>query len=660
MFRHFIAETYKPNNDTKDGMQLGKRIVLLALLVAGLAASCFVAGQRVRIESRNKAVDIVLDYNEIDQIASASGKTIGDVLGQFKKAGTTGVAVTELTFRDAIDNGWLIPTTDRKYSVSPAVGKRIEAHLKSLYPNHPPVKLVAQAPIEGQPPANTATLVVLPGVSLTYLKQLPIGLPEDALKAVNSARLEVVGRLISYQGATPQGINATMDDAKSNGIKTIIFSGDTVLGFKGAVDDTAQALKRNGLYFGKVEFAKQKGEQKLAEKIEDSVIIVHSINSNEMPTLDQPSIVERFERAARERDVRIAYIRMYETSSADLVGDNTQYLAKIVDGIRQEGYTPTNAHPYQEISVPKFVRVLAGVGVAAGAMLLLLAVADVSIVATILWSLLIIAMCAGLSIFGDTGRKAAALLSAMIFPTLAVLTVAHNTPDSPGFAPRLILRTLGRFLFAVAITVAGGMLIVGLLSGRAFMLRIDQFMGVKLAHLAPILILAILFTGAIAWSSEAWGLQKRRFVRKLKEIGSDPILMWQAAGVAVALVVVAMMVARSGNEPGVGVSPMELKFRAILDKVLYVRPRTKEFLLGYPALIVGIGFALRGLRRWAAPLLVIGAIGLVSALNTFCHIHTPLALSAMRVVNGVVVGGLFGLIGYLVVRNLPGKPEDRK
>ena len=46
--------------------------------------------------------------------------------------------------------------------------------------------------------------------------------------------------------------------------------------------------------------------------------------------------------------------------------------------------------------------------------------------------------------------------------------------------------------------------------------------------------------------------------------------------------------------------------------------------------------ALRGMRQWAAPLIVIGSIGLVSALNTFCHIHTPIQLSVFRIINGAM------------------------
>lgn len=125
----------------------------------------------------------------------------------------------------------------------------------------------------------------------------------------------------------------------------------------------------------------------------------------------------------------------------------------------------------------------------------------------------------------------------------------------------------------------------------------------------------------------------------------------------VLLVMVAIMVARSGNDSGIGVSSIELKIRALLGKELYVRPRTKEFLVGYPAMILGIAYALRGRREWAAPLIVVGSVGLISVFNTFCHIHTPLEISLIRIFNGAVAGILVGALAYWVLRYLPGREK---
>ncbi len=131
---------------------------------------------------------------------------------------------------------------------------------------------------------------------------------------------------------------------------------------------------------------------------------------------------------------------------------------------------------------------------------------------------------------------------------------------------------------------------------------------------------------------------------------NSPVLFRYAIVGMGALVMLMMVVLRSGNEAGVGVSPLELKFRATLDQVLYVRPRTKEILLGYPALWAAIWLARRGERNWSRVLFVAGVVGLVSAVNTFCHIHTPLAVSLVRVVNGAWVGAIAGVALVWIIR----------
>jgi len=110
---------------------------------------------------------------------------------------------------------------------------------------------------------------------------------------------------------------------------------------------------------------------------------------------------------------------------------------------------------------------------------------------------------------------------------------------------------------------------------------------------------------------------------------------------------VAFMIMRSGNESAVEVSGLELKLRALLDQILVVRPRTKEIVFGFPALLMGLSLLLHGRPRTAWVWLTLGAIGLISMTNTFCHLHTPLLVSLLRVANGIWVGLLVGLLWYV-------------
>jgi hypothetical protein len=88
--------------------------------------------------------------------------------------------------------------------------------------------------------------------------------------------------------------------------------------------------------------------------------------------------------------------------------------------------------------------------------------------------------------------------------------------------------------------------------------------------------------------------------------------------------------------------------RAFLERVLFARPRTKEFLIGYPAL--WLLACLRNLRPVYRMVLWLSAtIGFVTLVNSFCHLHTPLLFILLRFVNALALSvPVFGVY-YLAV-----------
>jgi hypothetical protein len=188
-------------------------------------------------------------------------------------------------------------------------------------------------------------------------------------------------------------------------------------------------------------------------------------------------------------------------------------------------------------------------------------------------------------------------------------------------------------------SVIGGLHIAALLTLPSYMLHIEQFFGVKIAHFLPPLFIAVYL---VVSESDYKSLLKGT-VRWL-----DVLIMVGIMGV------VFVMLSRTGNDNPGDVSALELKLRNFLDRVLPERPRTKEFLIGHPALILGLSMAFRGQRGWLPLIAFLAAVGQVSVLNTFCHLHTPIAVSLLRVAVGVVMGGIVGLFAlgiYNMVSN---------
>ncbi|MCL6451882.1 MAG: DUF5693 family protein, partial [Acetobacteraceae bacterium] len=109
-----------------------------------------------------------------------------------------------------------------------------------------------------------------------------------------------------------------------------------------------------------------------------------------------------------------------------------------------------------------------------------------------------------------------------------------------------------------------------------------------------------------------------------------------------------LYVGRSGHGAGVPVPDLELRLRQWLEAAFWARPRTKEFLFGHPAMVLGLWLLnqdlCRSWSRWARLAVTAGAVGQASLLNSFAHLHTPLALSLARATGGLALGAAAGAL----------------
>jgi hypothetical protein len=110
---------------------------------------------------------------------------------------------------------------------------------------------------------------------------------------------------------------------------------------------------------------------------------------------------------------------------------------------------------------------------------------------------------------------------------------------------------------------------------------------------------------------------------------------------------------RTGNFPILDIPAIEEKFRMVLEDLLYVRPRFKEFLIGHPAFIIALYFFKDLKRSYSLYFLsLLAVIGQLNMLNSFAHIHTPVLISLLRTVHGLWLGLIIGLIAVVVLRYL--------
>ena len=72
--------------------------VIFIIMAISLIFSLFVSFERMEIESENKKVDIVIDYDEMEKLALQSDNDLEWYFGEFKKMGITKVGLLEESF----------------------------------------------------------------------------------------------------------------------------------------------------------------------------------------------------------------------------------------------------------------------------------------------------------------------------------------------------------------------------------------------------------------------------------------------------------------------------------------------------------------------------------------------------------------------------------
>jgi hypothetical protein len=158
---------------------------------------------------------------------------------------------------------------------------------------------------------------------------------------------------------------------------------------------------------------------------------------------------------------------------------------------------------------------------------------------------------------------------------------------------------------------------------------------VNILAFAPLLIVGVYL---ILFSENLTFIQK---LQKTKRILTSSISVLWIVSALLFLGVSYYYLTRTGNDGQA--SSFELLSRSFLENTLMVRPRTKEFLIGNPLLILGIYLCLKH-RFNALYLVVIGVIGQASYVGSFTHLHTPLRISMIRGAYGMIIGALVALL----------------
>jgi hypothetical protein len=456
------------------------------------------------------------------------------------------------------------------------------------------------------------------------------GLSGEKIRLIESSGLRVIPRIRNVFSQKKEIINRKIQEISKYG--AVIFAEEEVLGYPNYLKETARAIKSNNIKYGFIEFGKQLGDIELASYAGGSMIKVHSIPPDEMEKLTKKEIIKRFARAARERSIRMLYVHSlsYPDNGKGLLETNIGFIGCIKSELESNNLIIGQASSPKKISVNRVEKSFISFGISGGTILLASCFIPVDLVVT----LIILIM------FTIIPSKLLALISAVVFPAYAVISQFPVRRESLKYG--LISSSVSITMYIAGSTAYGAILISALLSEKLHMLGVEGFSGVKIAFVLPILIVASYFF----LRSEDGRLELKGSLKKLNELLSINVTIFHIGLLFIISVAGALFILRSGNF-GIPVPGIEKFARGLLENVLSVRPRTKELLLGYPALILASIYYLKGGNKWLWLWLSLGVLAPISLINSFCHIHTPLAITLVRSCIGLVLGITLGLILYL-------------
>ena len=614
------------------------RVWLSVMILLGGLVGAKATYDRVRVEQTLKTVSVCVPLKELQHLGAVGGAANWDAFSMTvqQQTGLKTILVDEAMLSDLVAHGkataYMGAELINMSRVGASAGDRFRPDRLYVWLSDRSTYDLVNSGLITQL-GHQAVIEKVPGITLEIagnwemVKDLGLGIDPQLVADLARKGWGVIARLQPNlrldRGALTQKCHQL---ATLPGVKLVIFEGPMILGGPGQVAVVADQLRLYGLHYGQVEFFPQQEFDNLVAHYPAGLIKVHSITELEREKMTATTALRRYVRAVQDRGIRVLVVHpQWKTPAVGgLYSGNVGFIRALTKTLEAKGYRQgLVATPFPAKMGVFSVWELVLLGLALGSFGLWLW----SFVRPLSWwgiGSVAVAVVGSLALFPlETYRWIWGFLGVMVLPAGVILGILDLHPQ----------RFWVGFMAGTGYLILGLLTILGVFFSPVWLSGAMVFHGVRLALLFPlVLVWAVLF------------VQPHRLVHGaylVKRWLNTPIRV----GVVVALGVIALgvgyYVLRSGN--AASVMGKEMGARETLEMVFGVRPRTKE-ILGFMFLFCGFWWQHKPWSRW---LLVMGTVGVISVVNSFCHFHTPLWVSAYRSLLGIALG--YGLAVLVVM-----------
>lgn len=502
------------------------------------------------------------------------------------------------------------------------------------------------------------------------LMYISLGLLPEKVETVQALDMEIIPRTICYNGHNDaQFADAVLEGYAQYNIdpEYIIAGGEAVIGLDESSTIAMDYIADNDITIGLIETTTQRenimqaGVEPISVATDYNTVRVFSVwdyiqyRYGYYGYAGAEEIENALFRAVVERNIRIIYFKpiKYTDSLFAYVTDIEVY-RDLFDSLNQRlsshGISMGRATVMENMQIPSVAMLLLGIGAGIGGAMLPSTILPIKRKWTYLLALAAaVCVCGAWLVLPNSFRLIASFANAVVFACFAAVFFLHSAKKcsqmlaSDAGLLRILPRACAILLGAVLISLAGAMMTAAPLSSTDFMLEFGIFRGVKLAQLAPLAFFCLLYVSCYGIFEK----ERKSNYLQLRDIASAlrwNIPVWALILLGVVALVGYYYIARTGHETDVTISIFEVLLRNTLEENLIARPRTKEFLVAFPCIMLAVYSAVRRLPFFTAIFGLAGTIGLTSICNTFMHIRTPLYLGFARTGYSVLIGMALGAV----------------
>lgn len=640
--------------------KIGK--IMLIFVILSFIMSVFVTIKRHEVEKENKTVEITADYSALYEFAQSHNLDFYEMLSDFQDKGLSSVAFSEDTI-ETLNRSGLIRYFNG-LSVKSELSVDVLSHIGKIEPEETYILVYSEDVLSQLKKFSFSSFTDLkvlfepqevsldePAVVKIFMTRssgdnLGVGFSLKKIKECKKLGLGIVLRPGNNPDMNPESIKRFFSILKKEYFADkIIFAGsdNDVTGFPSYLEDTVSILKELSLPFGIMEApnvkAMQKGIKTLGLKAPELAVRVMTIVPVQQKKLSIESMAEKYSLGVRERNIRLIFIRPHTVLYGNLNADevNMEYITAVKNAVTSNGMNIGNAKPFPKTNYPIFYAFVISLGIASSLVLCCRKILNrhkFDYIILGLWAIFsVICLISGKMLIY---RKLSAFMAGIVFPFIAVTFNFELIRDIINKNVKVGISWLKSsfvLLTSALIASVGGIFLSSLLADTEFYIQADMFRGIK-----------VLMVFCPIFATLLWTLDIKNPLKDISDKLNSFVKYSHALAVGILGGIGAYFILRTGNASESSVSKTELSLRSTLMSIMGIRPRFKEFILGFPSIMCFGLLRYFKLEKYSWILILCMSIGIADLTDTFAHIHTPILITLIRVFNGMFLGWIIGSI----------------